>query len=42
MSVCGKVVGFELSYCDPLVVMCLSSLVVVHDLHVVVAVWAVG
>ena len=42
MYVCGEVVGFELSYCDPMVVVRLSPLVVAHDLRVVVAVWAVG
>ena len=42
MSVCGKVVDFELSYCDPRVVVCLSLYVVACDLHVVVVVWVVG
>ena len=42
MSVCGEVVGFEFSYCDPLVVVCLSPCVVARDLYGVVVVWVVG
>ena len=39
MSVCGKVVDFELSYCDPRVVVCLLPYLVARALHVVVVVW---
>ena len=42
MLVCGRVVGSELSHCNPLLVVCSSPLVVAHDLRVVVVVWAVG
>ena len=42
MSVCDRVVGFELSHCNPMVDLCLSPLAVTNDLRVVVAVWAVG
>ena len=42
MLVCGRVVGSELSHCNPLLVVCSLPLVVAHDLRVVVAVWAVG
>ena len=41
MWVCGKVVDFELSYCDPRVVVYLSPNVVARALHIVV-VWVVG
>ena len=41
MSICGEVVDFEFSYCDPQVVVDLLSHVVAYTLHVVV-VWVMG
>ena len=42
MSVCGGVVGSELSHCNPSLVVRSSPLVDALDLQGVVAVWAVG